>query len=40
MNLRKAIKKMCDSGLEEYKFLVNNLVNNKVVIYSKGVEWI
>lgn len=27
---------MCDSGLEEYKFLVNN----KVVISSKGVEWI
>lgn len=27
---------MCDSGLGEYKFLVNN----KVVIDKKGVEWI
>ena len=36
ITVRKAIKKMCDSGLEEYKFLVNN----KVVIASKGVEWI
>ena len=36
ITVRKAIKKMCDSGLEEYKFLVNN----KVVISSKGVEWI
>lgn len=36
ITVRKAIKKMCDSGFEEYKFLVNN----KVVIASKGVEWI
>lgn len=36
ITVRKAIKKMCDSGLEEYKFSVNN----KVVISSKGVEWI
>lgn len=36
ITVRKAIKKMYDSGLEEYKFLVNN----KVVISSKGVEWI
>ncbi len=36
ITVRKAIKKMCDSGLGEYKFLVNN----KVVISSKGVEWI
>lgn len=36
ITVRKAIKKMCDSGVGEYKFLVNN----KVVIYSKGVEWI
>ena len=36
ITVRKAIKKMCDSGFEEYKFLVNN----KVVISSKGVEWI
>lgn len=34
--VRKAIKKMCDSGLGEYKFLIAN----KVVISSKGVEWI
>lgn len=36
ITVRKAIKKMCDGGLGEYKFLVNN----KVVISSKGVEWI
>lgn len=36
ITVRKAIKKMCDSGVGEYKFLVNN----KVVISSKGVEWI
>jgi len=36
ITVRKAIKKMCDSGLGEYKFLVNN----KVVIDKKGVEWI
>lgn len=36
ITVRKSIKKMCDSGGGEYKFLVNN----KVVIYSKGVEWI
>ncbi len=36
ITVRKAIKKMCNSGLEEYKFLVDN----KVVISSKGVEWI
>lgn len=36
ITVRKAIKKMCDSGLEEYKVLVDN----KVVISSKGVEWI
>lgn len=36
ITVRKAIKKMCDSGLEEYKFLVDN----KVAISSKGVEWI
>ena len=34
--VRKAIKKMCDNGFEEYKFLVDG----KVVISSKGVEWI
>lgn len=36
ITVRKAIKKMCDSGLEEYKFLVDN----KVVIFKEGVEWI
>lgn len=36
ITVRKAIKKMCNSGLGEYKLLVNN----KVVISSKGVKWI
>lgn len=36
ITVRKAIKKMCDSGGGEYKFLVNN----KIIISSKGVEWI
>ncbi len=36
ITVRKAIKKMCDNGFEQYKFLVNG----KVVISSKGVEWI
>ena len=36
ITVRKAIKKMCDNGLEEYKFLINN----KVVISKGGVEWI
>ena len=36
ITIRKAIKKMCDSGLSEYKFLINN----KVVIFSNGVEWL
>ncbi len=36
MDLRKAIKKICDSKFEEYKFLVDN----KVIISSKNVEWI
>lgn len=36
ITVRKAIKKMCDSGLEEYKFLADN----KVVISKEGVEWI
>ncbi len=36
ITVRKAIKEMCDSGLEEYKFLVDN----KVVISKEGVEWI
>ncbi len=36
ITVRKAIKKMCDSGLGGYKFLVNS----KVVISSSGVEWL
>lgn len=34
--VRKAIKKMCDNGFEKYKLLVNS----KVIISSKGIEWI
>lgn len=34
--VRKAINKMCDSGLEKYKFLIDN----KVIISKEGVEWI
>lgn len=34
--IRKAIKKMCTNGFEQYKFLIDG----KVLIYSKGVEWI
>ena len=36
ITIRKAIKRMCDNGLGKYKFLINN----KVVISSKGVEWL
>lgn len=36
ITVRKAIKNMCNSGLEKYKFLVDN----KVVISRVGVEWI
>jgi len=36
ITVRKAIKKMCDSRFEKYKFVVDG----KVVISSKGVEWI
>ena len=36
ITVRKAIKEMCDNGLEGYKFLINN----KVVISKEGVEWI
>ena len=35
-SIRKAIKKMCDNGFSSYKYLNNN----KVVISSRGVEWI
>lgn len=36
ITVRKAVKKMCDNGFEQYKFLVDG----KVAISSKGVEWI
>lgn len=36
ITVRKAIKKMCDSGLKKYKLLINN----KVIISKEGVEWI
>ena len=36
ITVRKAIKKMCNNGLGEYKFLDDN----KVVISKDGVEWI
>lgn len=36
ITIRKAINKMCDNGLEKYKFLING----EVVISSKGVEWL
>lgn len=36
VTVRKAIKKMCDSGLAEYK----RLDGSKVVISKEGVEWI
>ena len=36
ITVRKAIKKMCDSGLGKYKWLVGS----KVVISKEGVEWI
>ncbi len=36
ITIRKAVKKMCDGGLGEYKFVVKN----KVLISKEGVEWI
>ena len=36
ITIRKAINKMCDSGLSEYK----SYTDEKVVISCKGVEWI
>ena len=36
VTVRKAIKRMCDSGLGKYK----RLVGSKVVISKEGVEWI
>lgn len=35
-SIKKAIRKMCDSGFYDYKYFDNN----KVIISSKGVEWI
>ena len=36
ITVRKAIKKMCESGFGEYKWLVGS----KVVISKEGIEWI
>ena len=36
ITIRKAIKKMCDNGLSEYKYSIDG----KVVISCKGVEWL
>ena len=36
ITIKKSIKKMCDNGFSNYKYLDNN----KVVISRKGVEWI
>ena len=36
ITIRKAIKKMCDNEFENYKILISG----KVVISSKGVEWL
>ena len=36
ITVRKAVKKMCDNGFSNYKYLDNN----KVIISRKGVEWI
>ena len=36
ITVRKAIKKMCESGFGEYKWVVGS----KVVISKEGVEWI
>ena len=35
-SIRKAIKKICDNGFSNYKYLENN----RVIISRKGVEWI
>ena len=36
ITIRKAIKKMCDNGLSEYKYSIDG----EVVISCKGVEWL
>ena len=35
-SVRKAIKTMCDSGLDNYKYLIGD----KVVVSKNGIEWI
>ena len=35
-SIRKAIKKMCDAGFENYK----SLIDDKVIISKEGVQWI
>ena len=35
-SIRKTIKKMCDNGFSNYKYLNNN----KVIISCRGIEWI
>ena len=35
-SIKKAIRKMCDSGFYNYKYIDNN----KVVISSEGVKWL
>lgn len=35
-SVRKAIKKMCDSGLDNYKYLIGD----NVVVPKNGIEWI
>ena len=36
ITIRKSIKKMCNNGFGQYKFLIKD----KVVIFSKGAEWL
>lgn len=36
ITIRKSIKKMCNNGFGQYKFLIKD----KVVISAKGVEWL
>ena len=36
ITIRKAIKKMCDNGFGQYKFLIKD----KVLISGKGVKWL
>lgn len=36
ITVRKAIKKMCDKGHAEYKYMKED----KVIISNKGIEWL